>query len=132
MVSKGLRLVMHAALFILVIGAGMVGARAEKPPKIPVAMGTWTGPHAGTFKSAVRSGVSKDCSVVKANKARVIIDGEVTEAEKGFTVHVTVKSPKTNEIVESREYSFSKPQVSQAQTHKMGHDVTEIARRAPE
>jgi hypothetical protein len=113
---------------LLLVGA----AHAEKPPKIPVAMGTWKGPHAGTFKSAVRSGVSKDCVVTKAAKARVVIEGEVTEAEKGFKVMVILKSPKTNEIVESREYKFAKPQVSSGMAKKMGHDVTEIAMRSPE
>jgi hypothetical protein len=111
----------------------LAGARADKPPKIPVAMGTWTGPHSGTFKSAVRNGVAKDCVVTKATKARVVIEGEVSEKEKGgFTVRVVVKSPKTNDIVESREYSFPKPQVSSGMSHKMGHDVVEIAKRSPE
>src|SRR5689334_16743298 len=118
-------------MILLVMLLGL--ARAEKPPRIPVAMVSWTGPHAATFKSAVRNGVSKDCVVTKAAKARVIIDGEVAEKEKGgFTVHVIVKSPKTNEIVESREYSFAKPQVSSGMSHKMGHDVVEIAKRSPE
>lgn len=129
--SIGSRLARWIVMF-LVVGAGLVGARAEKPARIPVAMGTWTGSHASRFKSGVRSGVSKDCVVVRAEKARVIIDGEVTEADKKFTVRVIVKSPKTNDIVESREYSFSKPEVSQAQSHRMGRDVTEIARRSPE
>jgi len=120
-------------LLIAAIGFGAVSARAEKPPKIPVALGKWTGPHAGSFKSALRSGLAKDCVVVGAAKARVIVDGEVTSAdEKHFTVRVIVKSPKTNDIVESREYSYSKPALSQAQSHKMGRDVTEIARRSPE
>ena len=43
-----------------------------------------------------------------------------------------MKSPKTNEIVESKEYSFSKPELSQAQSHRLGRDVFEMARRAPE
>jgi hypothetical protein len=116
-------------LLALLVGAA---ARADKPVKIPVAMGTWNGPHAGTFKSAVRSGMSKDCVVTKAAKARVTVDGEVTEEEKGFKVRVVVKSPKTNDIVESREYSFAKPTVSSGMAKKMGHDVGEIAKRAPE
>jgi hypothetical protein len=107
-------------------------ARAGKPPRIPVAMGTWSGPHAGTFKGAVRSGMSKDCVVTKPDKARAIIDGEVSEGEKGLKVRVIVKSPKTSEVVESREYSFAKPQVSAGMSKKMGHDVGEIAKRAPE
>jgi hypothetical protein len=108
------------------------GARAEKPPKIPVAMGTWTGPHAPTFKSAVRNGMSKDCVVTKPAKARVVIDGEVVQNDKSFTVRVVVKSPKSGEIVESREYKFAKPSVSSGMAKKMGHDVGEIAKRAPE
>jgi hypothetical protein len=126
----GERLLKWVVLLLVAMGGG---AHAEKPAKIPVAMGAWTGPHAGTFKSGVRSGVAKDCVVTRAEKARVIIEGEVKEGENNhFTVQVIVKSAKTKEIVESREYSFSKPQVSQAQSHRMGRDVTEIARRAPE
>jgi hypothetical protein len=119
--------------FLLAVGVGAAPAQAEKPPKIPVAFGAWTGPHAGSFKSGVRSGVAKECAVVRAEKARVIIDGEVTETEpKHFKLRVIVKSPKTNDIVESREYTFSKPEVSQGQSHRMGRDVFEIARRSPE
>jgi hypothetical protein len=116
--------------FLLLLASA--AAPAEKPVKIPVAMGTWTGPHAGVFKGAVRSGMSKDCVVTRASKARVIIDGEVSEADKGFKVRVIVKSPKTNEIVDSREYAFAKPQVSAGMSKKMGSYVGEIAKRAPE
>jgi hypothetical protein len=126
--SKALR-VLALILATAVLGTA---AHAEKPVKIPVAFGTWTGPHAGRFKSGVRSGVAKDCVVVRAEKARVIIDGEVSsEDNKHFKVRVMVKSPKTNELVETKEYSFSKPQLSQAQSHRLGRDVFEIARRAP-
>jgi hypothetical protein len=119
------------ALVLLALG-GMAAA-AEKPPKIPVAIGKWTGPHAGTFKSAVRSGIGKDCQVVKPAKARVVIDGEVTEGDdKKLTVRVLVKSPKTDELVQSKEYTFAKPNVSHGMSQKMGHDLTEIARRSPE
>jgi hypothetical protein len=116
---------------LVAIGIGAAAARADKPPRIPVALGKWTGPHAGTFKSALRSGLGKDCVVVRADKARVVIDGEVS-GDKSFTVRVILKSPKTNDVVESREFTFSKPDVSQAKSHKMGHDVAEMARRAPE
>src|SRR3954454_9191648 len=98
-----------AALRSVMIGLLLLGgvAGAEKPVKIPVAFGAWKGPHAGRFKSAVRGTIGKDCVVVRTEKARVIIEGEVTEAEdtKKLTVKVLVKSPKTNEIVESRDYN---------------------------
>jgi hypothetical protein len=106
---------------------------ADKPPKIPVAMGKWTGPHAGSFKSSVRGAIGKDCVVVKADKARVVIEGEVTEKEnKHLTLRVILKSPKTSEVVESKEYEFSKPSPSHGQAQRMGKDVFEMARRAPE
>jgi hypothetical protein len=120
-------------LLMLFVLGGAVAARADKPPKIPVAMGTWTGPKASRFKSAVRNGIAKECAVVRKDKARVVIEGEVkSDDDKHFSVHVIVKSPKTGDIVESRDYTSAKPQPSQAMSHKMGHDVTEIARRAPE
>ena len=119
----------------IMIGCLLLGgvALAEKPAKIPVAFGGWTGPHASRFKSAVRGTIGKDCVVTRADKARVIIEGEATESDdkKKVTVKVVVKSPKTNEIVESREYSFSKPEPSSGQSKKMGHDVVERAKRAP-
>jgi hypothetical protein len=124
------RSVKRIVAFIVVLAGA--AAHADKPPRIPVAMGTWTGPHAGTFKSAVRNGMSKDCVVTKASKARVLVDGEVAAEEKGMKVRVIVKSARTNEIVESREYTFAKPQVSAGMSKKMGHDVGEIAKRAPE
>jgi hypothetical protein len=107
-------------------------ALAEKPAKIPVAFGAWKGPHASTFKSGLRRGLAKGCAVVARNKARAVIEGEVTEADKKLTVRVTLKSPKSDEIIESREYSFAKPTVSAGMSNKMGHDVTEMAGRAPE
>jgi hypothetical protein len=116
---------------LAVLAMGAV-AQAEKPEKIPVAIGAWTGPKASRFKSAVRSGVGKECKVVSASKARVIIDGEVTEADKKFKVRVIVKSPVTSDVVESKEYTFNKPEPSQGMSRKMGHDVFEIARRSPE
>jgi hypothetical protein len=125
------RAVRTVLLLLVAIGFGTVAARADKPPRIPVALGKWTGPHSGTFKSALRSGIAKECVVVRADKARVVIDGEVT-GDKSFTVRVILKSPKTSDIVESREFTFAKPQVSAAKSRKMGHDVAEMARRAPE
>jgi hypothetical protein len=128
----GMRFRSAPTLLCITLGLGAVGARAEKPPKIPVALGKWTGPHASGFKSGLRSGISKECVVVRPAKARVIVEGEVTGTDKPWKVRVIVKSPKTDEVIESREYTFYKPTPSQAQSHKMGRDVTEIARRAPE
>jgi hypothetical protein len=130
MVEMTLRSLKMVVLLLIAMGAAV--AHAEKPAKIPVALGKWTGPHAGTFKSALRSGLSKGCVVVRAEKARVIIEGEVSAEDKPIKVHVILKSPKTSDIVESREYTFSKPSVSQAQSNKMGREVTEMASRAPE
>jgi hypothetical protein len=108
-------------------------AEAEKPAKIPVTLGNWKGPHANTFKGAVRRGVSKGCVVVKKDKARVVIDGEVTESSPNhFTVRVMVKSPKNDEIIESREYAYSKPNASGGQADRMGRDIVAIAQRAPQ
>jgi hypothetical protein len=116
-------------MLVLLLGGA---ALADKPERIPVAMGAWKGPHAGSFKSGVRSAIGKDCVVVKAEKARVIVEGEVTPSEDGkkVTVKMVIKSPKTNEIVESKEYS-TKPDPSVGQSKKMGHDLVEMARRAP-
>lgn len=118
-------------MLVLLLG-GAALADKPKPERIPVAMGAWKGPHAGSFKSGVRSAIAKDCVVVKAEKARVIVEGEVTPSEDGkkVTVKVVIKSPKTNEIVESKEYS-TKPDPSVGQSKKMGHDLVEMARRAP-
>jgi hypothetical protein len=129
---RSLRAAFALVLWMTVFGFTATG-RADKPPKIPVAFGKWTGPHASHFKSALRSAATKECAVVSASKARVIVDGEVTEKEdKHLSVRVLVKSPKTNELVESKEYVLAKPDVSKGQARKMGHDLFEIARRAPE
>jgi hypothetical protein len=125
-------MVLRPLKVIVLLMLAALTVHAEKPPKIPVAFGKWTGPHAGTFKSAVRNGVSKGCVVVRPAKARVIIEGEVGAEDKPIKVRVILKSPANNEIVESREYSFSKPSVSAAQSRKMGREVTEMAQRAPE
>jgi hypothetical protein len=130
MINMALRSLKMVVLLGIVMGAAV--AHAKKPPKTPVAFGKWTGPHAGTFKSALRNGISKGCVVVRAEKARVIIDGEVGAEDKPIKVRVILKSPKTSDVVESREYTFSKPSVSQAQSSKMGREVAEMARRAPD
>jgi hypothetical protein len=115
------------ALLVLAVGT----ARADKPEKLRVAMGAWTGPHASSFKSGLRGGLGKDCVFVRAKAARSVIDGEVTEENKKFTVKVIVKSAKTGEVAEQREYKYSKPSMSSAQSKKIGHDVVEMVRRAP-
>src|SRR5262245_52043236 len=129
MINMALRLFKTIVLLVVALGI----AHAEKPAKIPVAFGKWTGPHAGSFKSAVRSGIAQGCVVVKPEKARVIIEGEVTATdEKRIKVLVVLKSPRTHEIAESREYTFAKPNVSAGMSKKMGREVTEMAGRAPE
>jgi hypothetical protein len=131
-----LRAVCSRSLFLLLaILVGIAGTAAAKPPapdKIPVAFGSWTGPSASRFKSALRHGMQKTCAFVSAKKARALIEGVVSEQGKGVSVRVTVKSQKDGEVVESREFPFSKPTPSQAQGDKMGRAVAEIARRAPE
>ena len=129
MINMAFRL--RAIVVLLVVALGAVMAHAEKPAKIPVAFGKWTGPHASTFKRALRNGVKAGCVVVRADKARVVIDGEVSADDKPIKVRVILKSPQTQEIVESREYTFSKPSVSQAQSNRMGREVTDMAQRAP-
>jgi hypothetical protein len=121
-----------AGIFALLVALMSGGAHAEKPAKIPVAFGKWTGPHASTFKSALRNGVRKGCAVVRADKARVVIEGEVSADDKPIKLRVVLKSPRSGDIVESREYTFSKPTVSAAQSKRMGREVTEMAQRAPE
>ncbi len=120
-----------ALLIVLFSAATSFAAAAPKPEKIPVAFGAWTGPAAATFKSALRHGLTKDCSAVSAKKARVLIEGVVAEQGKGVVVHVTVKSVKTGEIVETREFAFARPKPSQGQVNKMARAVVEIARRSP-
>jgi hypothetical protein len=107
-------------------------ALAEKPEKLPVAFGAWQGPRAATFKSALRRGLAKECNVVAPQKARALIEGVVSEEDKKFSVKVIVKSPKTKEVVEQREYTFGKPSVSQAQANRMGREVAAMAKRVPE
>jgi hypothetical protein len=125
---------MKAIFAIVMLSLLAFPALADKPALIPVTFGAWKGSHANTFKSGLRRGLAKakGCSVVPRGKARVVIEGEVTEQNGKFSVHVSLKSPKNDEIIESREYSFSKPTVSDGQANKMGREVTEMAGRAPE
>jgi hypothetical protein len=121
---------------ILVVAAVAIAsngalAAKPKPEKIPVALGSWKGPGAGGFKDAMRRGLSKDCKIVGAKTARVVVDGVVTAEGKGATVQVIVKLPRTGEVVERRDFHFARPKASRAQGDKMGHAVAEIARRAP-
>lgn len=113
----------------MILAAGSAGA--DKPVKIPVAFGAWKGPQANIFKNALQRGVRKECVLVKPRTARVVIEGEVTEKDQKFVVRVIVKMPKGDELAGSHEYTYAKPKVTQAQANKMGHDVTEMARRAP-
>ena len=128
MIGMARRFATTWALLLVLLGA----AHAEKPAKVPIAFGKWTGPHASTFKSALRKGLQKGCVVVRAGKARVVIDGEVSAEDKPIKLRVILKSPRSGEIVESREYTFAKPTVSSALANRMGREVTEMAQRAPE
>ena len=127
---KLLRWGLVVALLSLVVLAPS-GAHADKPEKIPVAMGKWKGPHAAGFKSALRRGLAKYCTIGSAKKARAIIDGEETEEGKKAKLTVIVRAAKTKEVVEQREYNFSKPSASAGQASKMGREVAEMAGRAP-
>ena len=119
----------HLSIALVLVGAL---AHAEKPEKVPVALGSWKGPSASTFKSALRRGLAKDCTFVKAKKARALIEGEVTSADgKKLSVKVIVKATTTGEVVEQRSYQFAKPSVSAAMASKMGREVADSARRAP-
>jgi len=112
----------------------MVSAAAfakEKVEKIPVAVGKWEGPNASTFKGALKRGLTKECRVVGAKSARVVVEGMVLEHGKGFVVRVIVKQPKSGEVVEQKEFTFAGARASAGQSNKMGHAVAEIARRAP-
>ncbi len=122
---------MKLSWVIALVVLGFGAARAEKPEKLRVALGSWKGPHAGSFKSALRSSLGKDCVFVNATRARAVIDGEVSEQGKRFSVRVIVKSAKTGEVVEQREFSFAGPSPSKHQSSKMGHDVAEMVQRTP-
>jgi hypothetical protein len=123
----------QAVMSVLVTTLAFGSTMAAAPPveKTPIAFGSWKGPSAGSFKSALRRGLQKECVVVPAKKARAIITAEVTQEGKKYSVHVVVTSTKTNEVVESRTFTFSKPSLSAGQTNKFGADVGAIARRSP-
>jgi len=118
-------------LIALALALAALPARAEKPEKIPVALGSWKGPSASSFKSALRRGLAKDCVIVGAKRARAILDGEVVQDGKAFTVRVIVKSAKSGEVAEQREFPFAKASVSSAQANRMGRAVADMVRRAP-
>jgi hypothetical protein len=116
-------------LFLAAVGA--TRARAEEWPKVPVALRAWTGPHAAAFKGRLKRGLAKGCTVVRPKAAQALIDGEVAPRGKRFALRVIIKSSKTGELVESREYLLSKPTISRAQADRMGREVTDMARRVP-
>ena len=86
---------------------------------------------AGAFKGGLRGAIGKDCVVVARKKARVVLEAVVAPENKGAVVHFTMKSPKTDEIVESRDFHSPRPQPSAGLTRQMGRAVAEMARRAP-
>lgn len=102
-----------------------------KADRTPVAFGSWKGPGASAFKSALRHGIAKECVVVGAKMARALIDGEVRPQGKGVIVRVIVKAAKGGEVVEQREFTFARPRASKSQTDRMGRAVADMARRAP-
>jgi hypothetical protein len=118
---------------LLLLWAPAVWSAAEPVEKINVNLGSWKGPSAGVFKSALRRGLQKGCKECKfsgAKQARVIIDGNVEEEGKSFSVTVVVKSKKSGEVVEQRSYKFGK-RPSDGQASRMGREVAEIVRRSP-
>jgi hypothetical protein len=119
------------ALLTVSLATGTAAAREPKPEKVPVALGAWKGPSASTFKSAMRRGLAKECKVVGAKGARVVVEGEVAPAGKGFVVRAIVRQPRTNELLQQREFKFAKAKASAGQSNKMGHFVAEVARRTP-
>ncbi len=123
--------ILRAAALVAALVPSLALAASVKPEKIPVALGSWKGPKVGTFKDAMRRGLGKDCKIVGAKAARVVIEGTVSEQGKGFVLRVIVKLPKSGEVVEQRDFPFPKPRASKAQSDKMGRVVAEIARRAP-
>lgn len=118
-------------LLILTCAAGEATAKAQKPEKIPVAFASWTGPGAGSFKSGVRSALGKDCVIVGRKTARVVLEGVVAADGKGAVLHLTLKSGKTGEIVESRDFHSPRPQPARGLTQKIGRAVVDMAHRAP-
>ncbi|HEX2568952.1 MAG TPA: hypothetical protein VH877_05280 [Polyangia bacterium] len=129
-------LVMNLAVVVGVLALTSTSAVAShseksKADKTPVMFGSWKGPGASGFKSALRHGIAKECAVVGAKAARAVIDGEVRPQGKGVVVRVIVKSAKGGEVVEQREFTFARPRASQSQVTRMGRAVSDMARRAP-
>ena len=119
------------ALSLFVCLWSFVADAAPKVEKLPVAFGAWTGKGAGSWKGALRGKLNKECAFVGPKKARVLIEGTLTEQGKGVTVRVVVKATKTGEIVETKEFSFPRPQASGPKAVKMAKAIVEITRRAP-
>jgi hypothetical protein len=128
---RPLRRSLIALVAPLLLASGPAAAKEPKPDKIPIAVGSWTGKYAGTFKSALRGSLGKDAKIVSAKTARVVVDGTVEEKGKGALVTVIVKLPKSGEVLERRDFTFSKPSASKGQASKMGKMVLEAAKRAP-
>src|SRR5689334_21132612 len=120
------RLVVKIAL---AVAFAALPGRTENPVNVPVADGRWKGPSASSFNSALRRGLAKDCVIVGAKRARAILDGEVVQDGKAFTVRVIVKSAKSGEVAEQREFPFAKASVSSAQANRMGRAVADMVRR---
>ena len=117
-----------AALFVLIANDA---SAAPKPEKLPVAFGGWTGKGAGSWKSALRSRLNKECVFVGPKKARALIEGTITEKGKGISLRIVVKAAKTGEIVETKEFAFSRPAASGEKAAKLARAIVEITRRAP-
>jgi hypothetical protein len=110
---------------------GDAAAKEEKPPKIPVAFGKWSGPSAGSFKASMRSTLNKSCVVVGKKKSRAYIEGVVEPENKGAVLHLVVKASKNDEVVESRDFHSPRPTPSSGLGNKIGRAVVEMANRAP-
>lgn len=121
------------ALALLCVGlvASPAVAGPPKPEKLPVAFGAWTGKGAGSFKSALRGKIGKECVVVPPKKARALLEGVVTEAGKGVTVKLVVKAAFNGEVVQSKEFSFARPSPQAGKVAQMAKAVVEITRRTP-
>ncbi len=119
------------ALVLLTGFAREAAAKPPKPEKFKVAFGTWTGPSTGSFKSALRSALAKDCSFVGRKSARLIFEGVVAPQGKGAVLSFTIKLARNDEIVESREFKCPRPTPNRAQANKFARAIVEMARRAP-
>lgn len=133
MIASRLRSALLLVAFALV-AASAHAAPKPKPEKLPVAFVPWTGKSANAFKGVLKGKLAKECVFVGPKKARVLIEGTVTEKEppsKAVTVKVVVKSAKTGEIVETKEFVFPRPSPSGDKMSRMAKAVVEITRRAP-